>query len=104
MFQSIKFIKSLGFEGKKIEALYKVIDSNFEEETSSQHGQIQAIIKVYENRNLNVAKALLLWFKFEADKNSKLINYTLSEMITDYLSSNPDSKYKEDLENYLLLI
>jgi hypothetical protein len=109
MFQSIKFIKSLGFVGSEIEALYKITDTNFEEEVVvlSSNGNVSeviALIQVYEQKNLNVAKNLLLYFRQLEGKHKGILRYPLRERLLDFLTSNPNFKYKETVENYLLLI
>lgn len=63
----------------------KIIDDDFEEDIAALSID-RAIIFIYERRKLNVAKNLIIYYKFLAYNNIKLIN--------SYINNCSIEKYK----------
>ena len=84
----------VGHDGK-----IHLVDSDFEE--TSHHNHIgDAVVDVYEKRNLNVAanlvRSFLLW--------SKKYNHDIGTVIARNEAHHKHPKYKEDIDKYLLLM
>lgn len=79
---------------------WEIIDDDFVE-TDSNRSSLSAIIKVYEERKLNVIKNLFLSFKYQEGADWP-ISYRIK-----YLARSEEEFYlrhKEEIEKYLTLI
>lgn len=82
----------------------KIIDSDFIENRSPLNGDIwiaEEIIKVYEQKKLNVALNLALAFKFMSTK----FGWEIEECVNNTKHYVPDyAKYADDVNKYLMLM
>lgn len=93
MYKSFQFLGSRG---------WKIIDTDFIEEHNSCYSLWVSVIKIYERRNLNVAKNLVLaimHYHYHNQQDSPLQN------ICNTVFSIPGVEpYREDIEKYLMLV
>ena len=110
MFQSYKFIKSLGYKNGEYSWEYELIDSEFGTVYGSEIGIENwivaelgvAVIQEYSKRNLNVAANLAVAFVWFNKLHSW---YLIEKMIENSKNHNPlFLPYEEDINKYLPLL
>ena len=108
MFQSYKFIKYLDYKDGKYSFEYELVDSDFGtvsgvgvDMAGVDVGVAIAVIQEYSQRNLNVAKNLMLAFIWY----NKKYPISIQQQINHNKQYNPlFPPYEEDLQKYLLLL
>jgi hypothetical protein len=108
MFQSIKYIRALGYNAatKQYEYEYELIDSDFNCIIQQTHGARvlgpRDVIKEYSKRKLNVATNLVRYFLF----NEKKWGYSIAEQMEWAEAARPlfTPEIEADLTKYLALL
>jgi hypothetical protein len=123
MFKSINYIKiqnsylTADGGGLNFEVLFELIDDDFQENclgfepddialsesgiTAESVSGCNAVIRLYENKNLNVSANIIYFFNFIINKYKCSIKEQI-EWNIKYNTLFP--KYKEEIEKYLLLL
>ena len=80
----------------------EIIDDDFSCIINSHH-IADAIIKIYDKRNLNVAVNLILYVKYLYEGTSQRPD--IYQVLLDFENSVPEIiKYREEIQKYLLLV
>lgn len=102
MFKSVKFLAYLKEDSNTGRYLrsFKIIDDDFEE-CIEEYFEIDAVVNVYKNKNLNVAKNLWLYTNYLKTTNF----FTIKQQIKWLMRYNEIyAKYADEIEKYLMLL
>jgi hypothetical protein len=103
MFKSINLIAYLDdMPQEECLSLYKIRDDDFEEECVGPdvNAGADCLVKIYKNRNLNVASNFIRFLIF-----SKPNHWSVQKLYSDFKKDCPFlDPYREEIERYLLLV
>lgn len=112
MFKRTEYSPNINVMAERIDGLYsknwpiRIIDDDFEENIiitapTASNAFVIGIIKIYLEKNLNVALALTLYFISEEERTK----WPILEQAKFYDKTVPEFKiYKDNINKYLMLI